>query len=121
MEITLEGACTKIWEIANLETREHVRALERWGIRADPMTTSRILKLNLLNNLGKKAKEVKEIRIIQIGNVKKTISKEEENEIRKFYEEIDPLDYYDFLIEKIGDPYSVEVVWKGARVGVKNE
>jgi hypothetical protein len=105
-----------LYDLAEIEAAWHVEALSKY-ITVDDFTKDRLLKLHLLNILGWRADMVDKIEIIDRWNVKKDGDEMKEKEIAEirsmydFYQEINPLEYYDFLLQKIGDPYRLSIVW----------
>jgi len=105
-----------LYDLAEIEATWHAEALSKY-IMVDEFTKDRLLKLHLLNILGWNTNMVDKIEITDRGGIERSQYNMKEKEIEEiksmytFYQEVNPLEYYDFLLQKIGDPYKVSIVW----------
>jgi len=106
-----------LYRIAEIEATFHAEALSRY-LPIDEFTTGRLLKLHLLNILGWNTNIVNEIEIVVKNHIEHRNEDEKQREVKeiidiyRFYQEINPVDYYDFLLQKIGDPYKISIIWR---------
>jgi hypothetical protein len=102
-----------LYDLAQTEAAWHAEALSRY-ISVDEFNRDRLLKLHLLNILGWNTAMVDEIEILERRNIERCRTEKELDEIKSifmFYQEVNPIVYYDFLLQKIGDPYRISIVW----------
>jgi hypothetical protein len=106
-----------LYNLAEIEATFHAEALSRY-LPIDEFTTGRLLKLHLLNILGWNTSMVDEIEIVVKNHIENRSESEKQKEIKEiisiydFYQEVNPVEYYDFLLQKIGDPYKVAIIWR---------
>jgi len=108
LEIEKADYFEKIRAIARAEAEYHIKALER-KMNLTEKIKNEIRVLHLLDKIGWNIDMIKggtkEIRFkylaLNKGNI--SISKEEEEEIKQFYEKIDPVEAYILLKERL-DP-----------------
>jgi len=106
-----------LYNLAEIEATFHADALSRY-LPIDEFTTGRLLKLHLLNILGWNTNMVNEIEIVVKNHIENRSEAEKQKEIKEiisiydFYQEVNPVDYYDFLLQKVGDPYKVSIIWR---------
>jgi len=98
----------KIRAIARTEAEYHIKALERKTVLTEKMKNE-IRVLHLLDKVGWNVDMIKggikevRFRYLALNKGKESISKEEEEEIKQFYENIDPVEAYRLLKERL-DP-----------------
>lgn len=106
-----------IYRIAKIEATLHAEALSQ-HLPVDEFTIGRLLKLHLLNMLGWNTNMVDKIEIVAKKHTEVSTEDEKQREnkevisIYNFYQEVNPVEYYDFLLQKIGDPYKISIIWK---------
>ncbi len=106
-----------LYRLAEIESTWHAEALSKY-LPVDEFTTGRLLKLHLLNLLGWNTNMVDEIEIVEKNHISSRNDDEKQKEIKEimniyeFYQEVNPVDYYDFLLQKIGDPYKISIIWR---------
>jgi hypothetical protein len=108
LEIEKADYFEKIRSVARVEAEYHIKALERKMVLTEKMKNE-IKVLHLLDKIGWNVDMIKggtkeiRFRYIALNKGTKNISKEEEEEIKQFYERIDPVEAYRLLKERL-DP-----------------
>jgi len=108
LEIEKADYFEKIRAIARFEAEYHIKALER-KMDLTEKIKNEIKVLHLLDKIGWNVEMIKggnkeiRFRYLALNKGNGSISKEEEEEIKQFYEKIDPIEAYKLLKERL-DP-----------------